>query len=315
MTSRNWITFLSGPGLVLAYCFINAVKSVFEGALVQAISPEFLAFNCFLLAQAFYFAICRDRRRLWSIIRHHAGDVLALNVSTMLSWVAVLYALKSFEPAVANSIIVGVIPIITIVMGRWLRPGGGVNALEVVASLGVLAAMAYLTDATWSGASAMGRMSPQAFAIGLTACLLTAAAVCGNTFFTKRLSEKGMTAAQIMTCRFPLLLVATLVVFIWRDSAAPYTADNILAFVLLGAIGVIFAIYVLQVGITRSEPITVSLLFASNLIMTFVIQLFDPRLEHAPTTLAGILALSAFVALGGWARYRSKPKLVVEEGA
>jgi drug/metabolite transporter (DMT)-like permease len=296
---------LAGPLLVLAYGLINSAKSVLEGALVQRISPEFLALNTFFLAQAFYLLACRDRRRLRAVVQRCLPDVLGYNVSTTISWLAVLYSFTVLEPVVANSIITGLIPSLTILVGRKMRPGTKPLRLEVVAAVGVLTAMVYLAWESWRGTSGTGGLTLGGLLFGLAACALTAAAVAGNTFYTKRLGEAGMTVGEMMTCRFVLLILTTLVIVGIRGSAAPYSGQNILAILLISLVGVIISLYLLQMGIVRTEPITVSMLFGANLVITFAIQFFDPRLPQSAHTFLGVLSLAGFMAIGAWARYRS----------
>ncbi|MFB7505318.1 EamA/RhaT family transporter [Streptomyces broussonetiae] len=288
---------LVGPLLVLSYCVANSVKSVVEGRLVQDISPEFYAFNAFFVIQVLYLALCRDHRALLAAVRRCLPDVLAYNVTTTLSWVAVLYALRVFEPAVTNSLIVGMVPVLTILIGGRLRPQARPSRTEVLSSLGVLASMGYLAAMTLTGSSGTGSVSAGGFVLGVVASVVTAAAVAGNTFYTKRLGEAGMKPGQMMACRFPLLLVSTLVLFLVRGSAAPYSAVNVTLFLVLG-LGVAGTLLLLQVGITRTEPMTVSLLFGSNLILTFAIQFFDPRIDQSVHTLIGVLLLTGFILWG-----------------
>ncbi len=303
MSPSRFAPFL-GTLLVLGYCVINSTKSVFEGSLVQHLSPEFIAFNSFVLAQAFYFLICQDKRALLATIRRCLPEVIALNVSTMVCWVAVLYAFTVFEPAMANSVILGLVPSITIALGFKLRPGVRVLRLELVAALGMLAAMSFLVAAAWTGSSAIGDLPPDDLAAGLIYCVLTSFALAAVTYFTKRLGDKGMSVPQMMASRFGVLIVATLGLLIARNSFGAYTPRNIGAILLISIVGVIISLYLLQAGIVRTEPITVSMLFGTNLIITYVAQSFDPRLHQSTTTFIGVMVLSAAMCLGAWARWR-----------
>ncbi|NJP32581.1 EamA/RhaT family transporter [Micromonospora sp. HSS6-12] len=293
-----------GTLLVLGYCVINSTKSVFEGSLVQHLSPEFIAFNSFVLAQGFYFLVCRDKKALLATVRRCLPDVIALNLATMVCWVAVLYAFTVFEPAMANSVILGLVPGITIVLGFKLRPGVRALRLEVVAALGMLAAMVFLVAAAWNGSSAIGDLSKGDLAAGLIYCVLTSFALSAVTYFTKRLGDKGMSVQQMMASRFGVLILVTLGLLIARDSFAAYTPRNIGAILLISTVGVIVSLYLLQAGIVRTEPITVSMLFGTNLIITYLAQFLDPRLHQSTATFIGVVVLSAAMCLGAWARWR-----------
>ncbi|GIJ26347.1 hypothetical protein Vqi01_15090 [Micromonospora qiuiae] len=302
--SRSRNAPILGTLLVLGYCVINSTKSVFEGSLVQHLSPEFIAFNSFVIAQGFYFLICRDKKALLATVRRCLPDVIALNVATMVSWVAVLYAFTVFEPAMANSVILGLVPSITIALGFKLRPGVRALRLEVVAALGMLAAMVFLVAAAWHGSSAIGELPKGDLAAGLVYCVLTSFALSAITYFTKRLGDRGMSVQQMMASRFGVLILATLGLLIVRDSFDPYTPRNIGAILLISIVGVIISLYLLQAGIVRTEPITVSMLFGTNLLITYVAQFLDPRLQPSTTTFVGVLVLSAAMCLGAWARWR-----------
>lgn len=305
MSPDRRLTLAAGPLLVLAYCVINSTKSVFEGALVQDLSPEFIAFNSFVVAQAFYFFTLRDKQELKSVVRRCLSDVIMLNISTAVCWIAVLYAFIVFEPAMANSMIIGLGPTITIVLGYKLRPGTRVLPLELVAAGAMLAAMGYLLAMASKGSSAIGDVPTGKLVFGVVACVLTSISLSGVTYYTKRLGDAGMSVRQMMASRFVVLIVATLAILVFRDSFAAYSPGNVGAILAISVIGVIVSLYLLQQGIVRTEPITVSMLFGTNLVITYVVQFFDPRLQQSEDTLFGVLALSAAMCLGTWARWRA----------
>lgn len=305
MSPSRRLTLAASPLLVLAYCVINSTKSVFEGALVQDLSPEFIAFNSFVVAQAFYFFTLRDKQELKSVVRRCLSDVIMLNISTAVCWIAVLYAFIVFEPAMANSMIIGLGPTITIVLGYKLRPGTKVLPLELVAAGAMLAAMGYLLAMASKGSSAIGDVPTGKLVFGVVACVLTSISLSGVTYYTKRLGDAGMSVRQMMASRFVVLIVATLAILVFRDSFAVYSPGNVGAILAISVIGVIVSLYLLQQGIVRTEPITVSMLFGTNLVITYVVQFFDPRLQQSEDTFFGVLALSAAMCLGTWARWHA----------
>ncbi|MFF8291607.1 EamA/RhaT family transporter [Streptomyces sp. NPDC016309] len=305
MSSSRRAALVAGPLLVLGYCVINSTKSVFEGALVQNLSPEFIAFNSFVVAQAFYFLTLRDKKALKAVVRRCLPDVVMLNVSTAVCWIAVLYAFTVFEPAMANSMIIGLGPTITILLGFKLRPGTKALPLELVAAGAMLAAMGYLLAMASSGESAIGDVPAGELVFGVVACVLTSTSLSGVTYYTKRLGDAGMTVRQMMASRFVALIVATLVLLTARGSFEPYTPDNVGAILAISVVGVIISLYLLQQGIVRTEPITVSMLFGTNLVITYVAQFFDPRLHQSQGTFLGILAISLAMCLGTWARWHA----------
>ncbi|MGW1812897.1 EamA family transporter [Streptomyces sp. NPDC002125] len=305
MSSDRRLALAAGPLLVLGYCVINSTKSVFEGALVQDLSPEFIAFNSFVVAQAFYFLTLRDKRGLRAVIRRCLPDVVMLNVSTAVCWIAVLYAFTVFEPALANSMIIGLGPAVTIALGFKLRPGTKALPLELAAAGGMIAAMVYLLVTASHGESAIGDVPTGQLVFGVVMCVLTTVSLSGVTYYTKRLGDAGMSVRQMMASRFVVLIVATFAMLVARDSFGPYSPGNIGAILAISLVGVIISLYLLQQGIVRTEPITVSMLFGTNLVITYVVQYVDPRLHQSQDTLLGVLTISLAMCLGTWARWRA----------
>ncbi|MFB4424343.1 EamA/RhaT family transporter [Streptomyces sp. QL37] len=304
-SDRRRLAQAAGTLLVLGYCVINSTKSVFEGALVQDLSPEFIAFNSFVVAQAFYFFTLRDKRGLWAAVRRSLPDVVMLNVSTAVCWIAVLYAFTVLEPAMANSVIIGLGPAITIALGFKLRPGTRALPLELAAAGAMLAAMAYLLVMASGGGSAIGDVPAGELAFGVVMCVLTSVSLSGVTYYTKRLGDAGMSVRQMMASRFVALIVSTFVILLVRDSVGAYSLDNVGAILAISLVGVIISLYLLQQGIVRTEPITVSMLFGTNLLITYAVQFADPRLHQSQGTLYGLLAISLAMCLGTWARWRA----------
>ncbi|MCM2580257.1 DMT family transporter [Streptomyces meridianus] len=308
MSSNRRLVLAVGPLLVLGYCVINSTKSVFEGALVQDLSPEFIAFNSFVVAQAFYFLTLRDKRELKAVVRRCLPDVVMLNLSTAVCWIAVLYAFTAFEPAMANSMIIGLGPAVTIALGFKLRPGTKALPLELAAAGAMLVAMAYLLIAASNGESAIGDVPTGKLVFGIVMCVLTTISLSGVTYYTKRLGDAGMSVRQMMASRFVALIVATLVILVARGSYGPYSPDNVGAILAISLVGVIVSLYLLQQGIVRTEPITVSMLFGTNLVITYVVQYVDPRLHQSEDTFYGVLAISLAMCLGTWARWRASKR-------
>lgn len=69
-------------------------------------------------------------------------------------------------------------------------------------------------------------------------------------------------------------------------------------------IGVALPLYLLQVGIKHTEPITASIVLTLSPLFAFVLQLPDRRLTPSALTLAGVLGIVVLVAVGMVARTR-----------
>lgn len=298
---RPWI--VPGAVFVLGYTLMNAGKSVFEGHVLVSLTPAFIAFNCFVLAQIVYIGLHRDGRGLINRVRAHPGKVLIINLTTLLSWLAVLYALASLEPVVVNGIVVGAIPLVTLALAPWLRPNVPIVTAEKIAAFGCCASVIALTIVSMQGLSGLGTLAPAVVIAGVVAALLTAFGVATNTYATRALTDAQFTSADIMSVRFTLLNIAAGSILLTHGGWSPYTAEVLAIILVLTVVGVFLGIYWLQIGIARTEPMTVSLLFATNLIFTFVAQFLDPRIAVSWPSFSAILMLTAFTIYGTWAAF------------
>jgi drug/metabolite transporter (DMT)-like permease len=224
--------------------------------------------------------------------------VAAINVTTALSWFAVLYALDNLPPAVANSLIVGLIPVISLLLQPVLRLRAGRARSDVVSAVGCLLSVFLLIHFTLQAGSGLGALSPTSVAIGVAAAFLMALGVSTNTYVTKMLSESGFSSAETMSVRFTLLNLLAFTLTTAEGGWGSYSPQALLAIVALAVIGVFLGIYLLQIGIARTEPLQVSLLFTTNLTFTYLAQFLDPRIEQTLPVLGCVLLVTSFTAYG-----------------
>lgn len=314
MTSRTKGFFISGNVLVLGYCALNAVKSVYEGHVLVASSPAFLAANVFLLAQVVYVFLQRDLKGLLARSRRAVLGVLWINVTTALSWFAVLYALASLPPAVVNSLVVGLIPVISLALAPLFRRSVPVIAGDVVSAAGCLAAALLLIYFLTEGENALGEIAVVQIVIGSVAAAATALGVAANTFTTKSLTDAGFVSSEIMALRFTLLNVLAAALTTWQGGWDAYSLQALTAIIVLAVTGVFIGVYLLQIGISRTEPIIVALLFPSNLFFTYAAQYLDPRLSPNLKVLGCAILVALFSIYGVYARWSAAKAATVAKG-
>jgi drug/metabolite transporter (DMT)-like permease len=137
--------------------------------------------------------------------------------------------------------------------------------------------------------------------LGLTLGLACGLAYTGNTIFSKRLSDAGLSPLSTLALRFQLMVVVSWIMVI--ADGGPGIGRAIVPAALLALINVVQS-YLGQVGIKYVEPITASLLDTLSPLCAFLLQLFDGRLAPSGFTLACIVAITGLVALGVVARHR-----------
>jgi drug/metabolite transporter (DMT)-like permease len=296
-----------GLALLLPYPVLSAVVDVYTGHTEQSLDPAVVAAVAFTLTVAI-FAVPRasktppSKTPPGSRCGNHLGDVAALNLTTALTWITLLYALKFLEPAVVNAVSLAVGPAITVIAGPLLRRGSSVLTAEAGAAIAVLAVIAVLCWGSADGLTSVGHIG---LGRGLTGFGLTFASGLGSagTFiYAKRLSEAGVRPTAVLSSRFWLTAAASWVLAV--ASHLPRLAQSLLPGLVVAVIGVAAPACLLQLGVRYTEPITVSLLDNLAPMLTYLLQLLDGRLRPSAFSLSGILAITCLIGGGVVARAR-----------
>jgi drug/metabolite transporter (DMT)-like permease len=286
-----------GAIYVLLFNLLSASKAVFVGNLVQGTHPIVVAFWTFGIAAIFFLILNLRSGRLPLIARQNMKNVALLNISTAGAWVTYFYALKYLEPAIDGALAFAVGPIITVVFWKALRPTKPVLPNEKLASIGILIAVLFLAFTSLTGKSGW-QVSTNDSIFGIVCAILSGVCVVGNTVFSKHLSEHRVNALEVMGIRFWLLLLVC--VLLWPPGNPPFQLpqSSYISFLIVGFAGIVLPLFILQLGIERSEPITVSLILATLPAISFLLQFLDKRLSTSMLSLLGITGCVFFTALG-----------------
>ncbi len=292
----------AGPLFVLGYCILASAKAVTVGHMLQSVDAFLLVFANFLLATTFF---CFTERNLFKSgkLEGASKDILWLNVTTTLSWIGFYFALKELEPAVQGAIVLGFGPLFTGFLIKIFRPKAPATRWEIIAGIGVLLSMIFLGVVSLNGQSALPNLSGHSLTVGVIAALIAGLGVSGNTVFSKRLSDRGMTARQIMAVRFFMLLVISFIAILIRRPECSLVCSSPWLVLVIAGLGVILPLYLLQRGIVLSEPMVVALLLPMAPVMTMLFQWMDPRLHFSGLSLLGVLLVTLFGLTGTLQKY------------
>jgi len=302
VTDVRTTRLVSGIAPLLAFAVMTAAMDVYGGNRLQVLSPQSLAAISFTLTAAFFLTLEMARRGVtaFRLIRSHTYDVVAINVTTAVTWLSTLYALKYLEPAVVNVVGLALGPVIIALAGPVLRRGSTVLATEVVVSLGICVLLGVLVWGSFTGKTGIGQVGTDRALLGVIFAVVCAIGSSANIIYMKRLSEAGHHPQAVLAIRFFLIvLVAWLLTAMTdhQDLAAAVVPGAVVA-----VIGIGLPIYVLQIGIRHTEPITTSLLVSLSPLFAFLMQLLDGRLQPSVLTMMGIVGVVALVAVGTVAR-------------
>lgn len=287
------------------FAFLTAALDVFAGNQLQAHSPATIAAISFTLATVFFLGgsvLKRGAAATFRPVRDNRYDVIMINVTTAVTWLSMLYALKFLEPAIVNVVGLALGPLLTVLVSPVLRPGTTVLRTEVVISLLIGVMIAMLVWGSFSGHSAIGERSATDIAIGIALTLLTGLGSVANVIYSKRLSEANLTPQGVLALRFFLMLAVAWTLTALEDR--PGVVAAFLPALVIAVVGVAMPLYLLQVGIKHTEPITASIVLTLSPLFAFLLQLPDQRLTPSALTLVGVVGIVVLVAISTVARQK-----------
>lgn len=290
---------VSGIAPVLGFAFLTAALDVYGGSTVQDISPQVLAAVSFSMTAVFFLALQSVRVGLTAALRPlrtNPYDVAAINVTTAVTWLSMLFALKYLEPAVVSVVVVALGPILTIVMAPVLRQGSKALNAEVAASVGICLVLAVLVWESFTGRSAVGSLAAGDAVAGFVLTLTCGIGSTANIIYMKRLSEAGQTPQAVLAIRFFLMIAIAWVLTALDEQ--PGVGEALWPSLVVAVIGVGVPIYLLQIGIRHTEPITTSLLLSVSPLITLLLQLFDGRLTMSVVSWVCTVVLVALMSGG-----------------
>ncbi|MFF7457931.1 EamA family transporter [Kitasatospora sp. NPDC008115] len=289
---------------LVGYAVLTAAMDVYAGNRLQVAGPAAIAAVSFTLSAVFFAAVQWRRGGLVRLraLTAHRRDLVAINITTVVTWMSTFYALDYLEPAIVNVIGLALGPVIMTLAGPLLRRSSTVMATETAVALAICALLAVLLWGSFSGLSGLGDMTTGRATLGLVFTVVCAIGSALNIIYMKRLNDAGCDTGSVLATRF-LLMIAVSWALVALDGS-PGLGSAVLPGAIVALIGVGLPIYVLQVGIRHTEPITTSLLVCLSPLFAFAMQLADGRLRFSALTLFGVIAVVVLVALGVVARGR-----------
>lgn len=291
---------------LIAYAALTAAMDVYAGNRFETVSPASIAAVSFTLTMLFFLAVEGRRQgfRQFVELRVHRRDLVSINITTAVTWLATLYALAYLEPAIVSVLGLALGPVITILAGPLMRRSSRVLATEVVVSVAICSLLAALVWVSFTGRSGLSGITPRDAMIGLGFTLACAIGSSVNIIYMKRLSDAGCDPGSVLAVRFFLMSVVAWLLVAFQDKADLTSA--LIPGAIVALIGVGLPIYVLQIGIKHTEPITTSLVISLSPLFAFAMQLADGRLRFSLFTLGGIVCVVSLVAVGTLVRGRQK---------
>ena len=294
----------------LAFAVLASIRDVYLGGLFQTRSPLDFTLIAFGLCAALLFpvALVRSPGSL-RVLARHPGEVLAVNATTALAWIAFFYALRTVEPSLVQLLFSGVGPLSVLWIERFL-PGGGVAAASSQPSrrerailLGLLATVALAAGVAMAGLSALGPQPPGVAGLGVALAVVSGVSISVSTMLSRRLNDRGVEPIALASVRF---VGAFAVAAALRGGGDLWGREAALGGVVLAALLlIVLPIYVNQIGIALASPLTVRVVVAIGPVLILALQLIEGRLSPSPYSLVVSVAYGAFAVAATLARRRA----------
>jgi len=308
---------LLGPLLVVFFGLSQAFRDVYLAGVFQRVDAFFVLLIAFGLSTLLFGAIVTVRTpEQWRMMKGHGGTILAMNLTTAMAWSSYFFALTWIEPAAVNTLHSGMGPLTVVVMGLLgfrLAKAPRFGRVEGWSYVGLALSMAALWWVVLTGRSGLPVENLGATVAGLGLLMVSGSAITISMMYSKRMSDAGINAEAITTMRY-FGLIALAAVMTWRrsgwhgiESTFDFATISVLATALM-----ILPLFALQVGITRTSPLTTHVIRALGPVFVFALEQVDGRMTYSLPTLVCILAYSACIITGnvahGW--HEDTPKAV-----
>jgi len=290
----------------LAFMALASVRDVYFGGLFQSTDPLGVAVVAFAACALVFAPIALVRSpESFRLLARRPGEVLAVNVTTALAWIAFFYALRTIEPLLVQILFSGVGPLSVTWLDRFValtRPKP-LGRTERAIHLGLLVSLVLAAVVVVSGLSGMGQQSVRTALLGVGLAVGAGISISLSTVLSRRLSDAGVRPSALVSVRFvgAIVLAAALAVVSGGGLSLGGSRHEIVVAVVAVLALIVFPIYVSQVGTALASPLTVRAVLALGPVVIFVLQLLEGRLTPSPYSLAcavlyGPLAVSAAVA-------------------
>lgn len=303
---------------LLSYNLLTAAKGVFLGSFLQKVDPFIVLSLCFGLVTIIFILInlikrSSDSVKALPVLKKRWKLVIVLNVSAVFSWASYFYALKLIEPAILFSLIEGVGPVVTTICYLIIKENIQTSRLEWFSHTLTCIILGFLVLISYLGLSAVGNISTQAVFLGTIAALICGISNVAMAILTKNLNNDGLKARQIIPARFFLLIVigAFLVPKVQWEAVAQ--GEAMISIAVIAVAGLALPIYFSQVGIQKTNPMTVALTFAALPIFTLACQFFDNRLTASIYSIVGAFAVAVIYMIS--LVLKSPPQITIRKPA
>lgn len=300
---------MGGPILVFIFSISQAARDVYFPYLFENHGFFDIVLIAFFIATIFGWIVLlsKEPEQIPKILKQWKLLTIA-SMATAGGWICYFFALNHIEAAIANALFSGAGPFV-VILASYFGSGNQQTfvskRLERFCYVGLFATLVAIVFVAVSGRSGLSQTLPREAFFGSLAALSSGALMAASMLISRRLNESGVSANAVIAARFIVgVLVATLIIMM-QEQPSGIGFDKATLVVLMAAFClIVLPGYALQIGVSRTAPLTVQVIVPLSPILVFAAQLLDERTHYSAATLIcvvfyGIFILSANV-LRGW---------------
>jgi hypothetical protein len=307
-----WPQSREAAGFLVSVAFVclAAMRDVYLGGLFQRVSPLHVAVVAFTLCTVVFLplALLYSRASL-AVLLHRSWDLIWVNVTSALAWLAFFAALRLIEPSLVQILYSGIGPLSVVWIDRHLpgaMPTVPLTRAERPIYGGLLAALALSAAVALGGLSGAGAQPVGVAALGVLAAASGGIAISVSTMLCQKLNDAGVTPGTVLALRYPGIVLAAALLASLSSSGLPAAhALRVEPFLVMASLLIVVPTYVNQVGISLASPLTVRVVLATGPVLIFFVQPLEGRLSASPYSLTAAILYAVAAISAGVARQRA----------
>lgn len=300
-----------GVVLGLLFCFISAAFDVYVAFVTQTLSTVVVIFYCFVSSSLLFLgcSLWKDRVSLFSNVKQGRMLVVWINISVVLNWGGLFYALRYLEPAVVGVASVACGPALTMIISAFIKSDSKATPAEAVIACLVLLSVAIMLFQSFVGVSGISSTTFEQRIIGIVSVVLCALGTVLYTVVSKRMFARHWKIEQILAIRNLLMVAICSVLVSVSDVSFSVATEWIAPMLVLVVLGHVLPIYLIQQSIFHLSALHVSFVLLTLPVFTLWLQYMDSRVAFSMSSVVAVGVIVALLLLLSLSSVRKKGRV------
>jgi drug/metabolite transporter (DMT)-like permease len=284
-----------GVFIGLLFSLLSAAFDVYVAFITQTLITQLVLFYCFVTSAGFFLALALyfDSASLRSKLKADWKLIVIINVSVLLNWGGLFYALRYLEPAVVGVASVACGPALTLIMSLVKKRSAKAAFADALVSCLVLISVGIMLFNAFAGDSGIVNTTLEQRLSGIVAVIVCALGTVMYTVFSKDMFARQWSVYEILAVRNVAMIVVCVVAIPVSGAGFALDRELIVPMMILVVVGHLLPIFLIQKTIYYLTPIHVSLVLLTLPVFVLLLQYLDTRVAFsmASVTAVGIIVL------------------------